>query len=52
MQETFLTYTKLFDIIIRMKEKRVMSILKKLDKKTATLLMKKMRILKEENEQK
>lgn len=43
---------EVFDIMIRMKEKRVMSILKKLDKKTATLLMKKMRILKEENEQK
>lgn len=39
---------EVFDIMIRMKEKRVMKILKKLDTETSTLLMKKMRILKEE----
>lgn len=38
---------EVFDIMIRMKEKRVMKILKKFDTKTSTLLMKKMRILKE-----
>jgi len=43
---------EVFDIMIRMKEKRVMKILKKLDTKTSTLIMKKLRILKEENEQK
>lgn len=41
---------EVFDILIRMKEKRVMDILKKLDTKTSTVIMEKMRILKEENE--
>jgi len=41
---------EVFDIMIRMKEKRVMKILKKLDTKTSTLIMKKLRILKEEKE--
>jgi len=41
---------EVFDIMIRMKEKRVMKILKKMDTKTSTVLMKKMRILKEENQ--
>jgi len=41
---------EVFDIMIRMKEKRLMKILKKLDTKTSTLIMKKLRILKEENE--
>jgi len=41
---------EVFDIMIRMKEKRVMKILKKLDTKIATLIMKKMRIVKEENQ--
>ncbi|BFU77951.1 hypothetical protein ALC152_11660 [Arcobacter sp. 15-2] len=40
---------EVFDIMIRMKEKRVMKILKKLDTKTSTLIMKKMRIIKEKN---
>lgn len=40
---------EVFDIMIRMKEKRVMKILKKFDTKTSTILMKKMRINKEEN---
>jgi len=35
---------EVFDIMIRMKEKRVMVILKKLDTKTSTLLMQKLRI--------
>jgi len=35
---------EVFDIMIRMKEKRVMKILKKFDTKTSTILMKKMRI--------
>ena len=39
---------EVFDIMIRMNDKRVMKILKKLDTQTSTLLMKKMRILKEE----
>jgi len=39
---------EVFDIMIRMKQQRVMKIMKKLDTKTSTLLMKKMRILKEE----
>ena len=43
---------EVFDIMIQMKETRVMKILKKLDTKTSTLIMKKLRILKEENEQK
>ncbi len=43
---------EVFDIMLRMKEKRVMKILKKLDTDTATLIMKKMRILKEDNKQK
>ncbi len=41
---------EVFDIMIRMKEKRVMKILKKLDTKTSTLIMKKMRIIKEKNQ--
>lgn len=41
---------EVFDIMIRMKEKRVMKILKKLDTKTATILMKKLRINKEKNQ--
>ena len=41
---------EVFDIIIRLKEKRVMKILKKFDTKTSTILMKKMRIKKEEDE--
>lgn len=43
---------EVFDIMIRMNEKRVMSILKKLDTETSTLLMDKMRILKEEETKK
>ena len=43
---------EVFDIMVRMKEKRVMKILKKLDTKTSTIIMKKLRILKEENEKK
>ncbi|PIF04644.1 MAG: hypothetical protein CSA86_01300 [Arcobacter sp.] len=39
---------EVFDIMIRMKNKRVMKILKKFDTKTSTLLMKKMRIDREE----
>ncbi len=39
---------EVFDILIRMKEKRVMKIMKKFDTKTATILMKKMRIYKDE----
>ncbi len=39
---------EVFDIMIRMNEKRVMSILKKLDTQTSTLIMKKMRIIKEQ----
>jgi flagellar motility protein MotE (MotC chaperone) len=39
---------EVFDIMIRMSDKRVMKILKKLDTQTSTLIMKKMRILKEE----
>ncbi len=39
---------EVFDIMIRMKEKRVMKIMKKLDTKTSTLLMKKMRIIKDQ----
>jgi len=39
---------EVFDIMIRMNDKRVMKILKKLDTQTSTLLMKKMRIIKEE----
>jgi hypothetical protein len=38
---------EVFDIMIRMKDKRVMKIMKKFDSKTSTILMKKMRILKE-----
>lgn len=38
---------EVFDILIRMKNKRVMKILKKFDTKTSTLLMEKMRILKD-----
>ncbi len=40
---------EVFDIMMRMKEKRVMKILKKFDTKTSTILMKKMRIDKEKN---
>lgn len=40
---------EVFDIMIRMNEKRVMKILKKLDTKTSTILMEKLRINKEEN---
>jgi len=40
---------EVFDIMMRMKEKRVMKILKKFDTKTSTILMKKMRINKETN---
>ncbi|MEA3553110.1 MAG: hypothetical protein U9R39_01770 [Campylobacterota bacterium] len=43
---------EVFDIMIRLKEKRVMKILKKFDTKTSTILMKKMRIKKEEDEKK
>jgi|GEM_PF-570133 len=43
---------EVFDIMIRLKEKRVMKILKKFDTKTSTILMKKMRIKKEEDENK
>jgi flagellar motility protein MotE (MotC chaperone) len=39
---------EVFDIMVRMKQKRVMKILKKLDVKTSTILMKKMRIDKDE----
>ena len=39
---------EVFDIMTRMKEKRVMKIMKKFDTQTSTLLMKKMRINKEE----
>jgi hypothetical protein len=42
---------EVFDIMIRMPDKRVMKIMKKLDTKTTTLLMKKMRILKDEKKQ-
>jgi len=35
---------EVFDIMLRMKEKRVMKILKKFDTKTSTILMKKLRI--------
>lgn len=41
---------EVFDIMIRMKDKRVMKILKKMDTQTSTILMKKMRILKDEQE--
>ncbi|MEA3353974.1 MAG: hypothetical protein U9Q33_09190 [Campylobacterota bacterium] len=43
---------EVFDILIRLKDKRVMKILKKMDTKTATTLMKKMRIEKEKNKEK
>lgn len=43
---------EVFDIMIRMKDKRVMKILKKMDTETSTILMKKMRILKDEEEKK
>jgi len=39
---------EVFDIMIRMSDKRVMKILKKLDTQTSTLIMKKMRIIKEQ----
>jgi flagellar motility protein MotE (MotC chaperone) len=39
---------EVFDIMIRLKEKRVIKILKKFDTKTSAILMKKMRIKKEE----
>jgi len=38
---------EVFDILMRMKEKRVMKILKKFDTQTSTILMKKMRINKD-----
>ena len=38
---------EVFDIMVRMKDKRVMKILKKFDTETSTILMKKMRIDKE-----
>lgn len=41
---------EVFDIMLRMKEKRVMKILKKLDTTTSTIIMKKMRINKEKNQ--
>lgn len=41
---------EVFDILIRMKEKRVMKVLKKFDTKTSTIIMEKMRILKDEKE--
>jgi len=41
---------EVFDIMMRMKEKRVMKILKKFDTKTSTILMKKMRINKQQKE--
>jgi len=40
---------EVFDIMMRMKEKRVMKILKKFDTKISTILMKKMRINKDTN---
>ena len=40
---------EVFDIMIRMKEKRVMKILKKLDTQTSKIIMEKLRINKEEN---
>jgi len=40
---------EVFDIMIRMKEKRVIKILKKFDTKTSKTLMEKLRINKEEN---
>ncbi len=43
---------EVFDIMIRLKEKRVIKILKKFDTKTSAILMKKMRIKKEEDENK
>ncbi|MGB5867704.1 MAG: hypothetical protein WBG69_07520 [Arcobacteraceae bacterium] len=41
---------EVFDIMVRMKEKRVMKILKKFDTQTATILLEKMRINKEKNQ--
>jgi flagellar motility protein MotE (MotC chaperone) len=41
---------EVFDIMMRIKEKRVMKILKKFEPKTSTILMKKMRINKEKNQ--
>jgi hypothetical protein len=43
---------EVFDIMIRLKQKRVMKILKKFETKTSTILMKKMRIYKEETKKK
>jgi len=40
---------EVFDIMIRMKNKRVMKILKKFDTKVSTIIMEKMRILKDNN---
>jgi len=40
---------EVFDIMIRMEEKRVIKILKKFETPTSTILMKKMRILKDTN---
>ncbi len=42
---------EVFDIMIRMKDKRVMKIMKKFDTQTSTILMKKMRILKDKEEE-
>lgn len=41
---------QVFDIIVRMQEKNVIKIMKKLDTKTSALLMEKMQILKQENQ--
>lgn len=42
---------EVFDIMIRMKNDRVMKIMKKLDTQTSTLLMQKMRILKDQEDE-
>jgi septal ring factor EnvC (AmiA/AmiB activator) len=42
---------EVFDIMLRMKNKRVMKILKKLDTKTTTILMEKMRIIKNQKKE-
>ena len=42
---------EVFDIMTRMKQNRVMKILKKLDTKTSTLILKKMRINKEQTKE-
>jgi len=43
---------EVFDIMLRMKEKRVMKILKKLDSKISTIIMQKMRIVKSKEKEK